>query len=144
MVVHQLTQQGIAWEEFISRDFFAAPQPPPEVVHDEGEPSHQFDIPETKHISAPMYVTYQRGHRALFAATRQVLSPPGVEGVSLTSSAERVLSPHDVEGVSLSSSAQVQFQDRGKRPMHDEGPSGGRDTDFTFIDVDASSPSSKL
>ena len=69
MVVHQLTQQGIAWDEFISRDFFAAPQPPPEVVHDEGEPSHQFDIPKTEHISAPVYVTYQRGHRALFAAT---------------------------------------------------------------------------
>ena len=28
--------------------------------------------------------------------------------------------------------------------MHDEGPYGGRDTDFTIIDVDASSPSSKL
>ena len=28
--------------------------------------------------------------------------------------------------------------------MHDAGPSGGRDTDFTLIDVDASSPSSKL
>ena len=28
--------------------------------------------------------------------------------------------------------------------MHDEGPSGGRDTDFTIIDVDARSPSSKL
>ena len=28
--------------------------------------------------------------------------------------------------------------------MHDEGPSGGRDTDFTIIDVDASSPSSRL
>ena len=28
--------------------------------------------------------------------------------------------------------------------MHDEGPSGGRDTDFILIDVDASSPSSKL
>ena len=28
--------------------------------------------------------------------------------------------------------------------MHDEGPSGGRDTDFTVIDVDVSSPSSKL
>jgi len=28
--------------------------------------------------------------------------------------------------------------------MHDEGPSGGRDTDFTIIDVDASSPSSEL
>ena len=67
-----------------------------------------------------------------------------MEGVLPTSSAERVLSPHDVEGVSPSSSAQVQIQDRGKKPMHDEGPSGGRDIDFTVIDVDASSPSSKL
>ena len=49
-------------------------------------------------------VTYQRGARALFAASRRVLSPPGVEGVSLTSSAVRVLSPHGVEGVSPSSS----------------------------------------
>ena len=106
MVVHQLTQQGIAWEDFISRDLFAAPQPPPEVVHDEGEPSHQPDIPEIEHISAPLYVTYQLGHRALFAATRRVLSPPGVEGVSLTSSAVRVLSPHDVEGVSFTSSVE--------------------------------------
>ena len=28
--------------------------------------------------------------------------------------------------------------------MHDEGPSGGQDTDFALIDVDLSSPSSKL
>ena len=28
--------------------------------------------------------------------------------------------------------------------MQDEGPSGGQDTDFTLIDVDLSSPSSKL
>ena len=28
--------------------------------------------------------------------------------------------------------------------MHDEGPLGGQDTDFILIDVDASSPSSKL
>ena len=47
-----------------------------------------------------------------------------------------------MEGVSPSTSAQV--QDRGKRPMHDEGPSGGQDTDFILIDVDSSSPSSKL
>ena len=87
VVVHQLTQQGITWEDFISRDLFTAPQPPLEVVHDEGEPSHQPDIPEIEHISAPLYVTYQRGHGALFAATRRVLSPPRVEGVSLTSSA---------------------------------------------------------
>ena len=143
MVVHQLAQQGITWDEFISRDFFAAPQPP-EIVHDEAEPSHQFQFPETEHISAPMCVTYQRGHRALFAASRRVLSPPGVEGVSLTSSVARVLSPHGVEGVSPSTSAQVQVQDRGKMPMHDEGPSGGQDTDFILIDVNSSSPSSKL
>ena len=70
VVVHQLTQQGITWEDFISRDLFTAPQPPPEIVHDAGEPSHQLDIPEIEHISAPLFVTYQRGHRALFAATR--------------------------------------------------------------------------
>ena len=28
--------------------------------------------------------------------------------------------------------------------MQDEGPSGGQDTEFTLIDVDVSSPSSKL
>ena len=70
IVVHQLGLQGITWDEFISRDFFATPQPPPEIVHDEGEPSHQFEFPETEPISAPVCVTYQRGHRALFAAAR--------------------------------------------------------------------------
>ena len=40
IVVHQLGLQGIAWEDFISRDLFTAPQPPPEIVHDAGEPSH--------------------------------------------------------------------------------------------------------
>ena len=83
IVVHQLGLQGIAWEEFISRDFFTAPYPPPKIVHDAGEPSHQFEVPETEPISVPVCVTYQRGHKALFAATRRVLSPPGVEGVSL-------------------------------------------------------------
>ena len=28
--------------------------------------------------------------------------------------------------------------------MHDEGPSGGQDTDFVLIDLDSSSPNSKL
>ena len=68
IVVHQLGLQGITWEEFISRDFFAAPQPPPEIVHDEAEPSQPFEVPETEPIGAPVYVTYQRGHIALFAA----------------------------------------------------------------------------
>ena len=141
IVMHQLTQQDITWEDFISRDYFTAPQLPPEMVHDEGALSHQPNFPETEHISAPSYVTYQRGHRALFASARRVLSPPRVEGVSLTSSAQRVLSPHQVERVSPSS-AQVHVQDRGKQPMFDEGPSGDPDTDI--IELDTSSPSSEL
>jgi len=124
VVVHQLAQQGITWEDFISCDLFTAPQPPPEIVHDEVGRSHQFEIPEIKHVSAPAYVTYQRGHMALFASARRVLSPPGVEGVS------------------PSSSAQVHIQDRGKQPMFDEGPLG--DPDTNIIDLDISSPSSEL
>ena len=123
IVMHQLAQQGITWEDFISRDYFAALQPPPEIVHDEGAPSHQPGIPETEHISAPPYVTYQRGHRTLFASTRRVLSSPGVEGVSLTSSAQRVLSPPRVEGASFLTAA-PQVQDKGKKPKHEEKPSG--------------------
>ena len=142
IVVHQLGLQGIAWEDFIAHEFFTAHHPPLEIVHGASEPSHQFEGPDTEPISVPVCVTYQRGTRALFAATRRVLSPPGVEGVSLPSSAARVLSPLGVEGVSLSTSAQV--QDRCKKPMHDEGPSRGQDTDFILIVVDSSSPSSKL
>ena len=89
IVMHQLAQQGIAWEDFISRDFFMVPQPPPEVVRDEGGPSQQFDIPEPEHVSTPpAYVTYHRGHRVLFASARRVLSPHQVEGVSPSSSAQ--------------------------------------------------------
>ena len=40
VVLHQLTQQGISWEEFISCELFTAPPPPqPEVVYEEGGPS---------------------------------------------------------------------------------------------------------
>ena len=91
----------------------------PEVVHEEGGPSHQHDIPITRHVSSSPLVTYQKGLRALFAAAR------------------RVLSPHQVEGASLSSPAQA--AQRGKQPMIDEGPSGVPDTEV--IDFEASSPS---
>ena len=94
IVLHQLTQQGISWEEFISREFFTAPpQPHPEVIQEEGEPSQQPDIPVTRHVSSTPLVTYQKGPRALFATARRVLSPEQVEGVSPSSSEQRVLSP---------------------------------------------------
>ena len=131
IVSHQLTQQGISWEEFISREFFTVPpQPHQEVIHEEGGPSQQLDAPVTRHVSSTPLVTYQKGPRALFAAARRVLSPQQVEGVSPSSSAQRVLSPHQVEGASLSSPAQV--LQRGKEPMIHEDP---------VIDLEVSSPS---
>ena len=67
IVVHQLSLQGIAWENFISRDLFTAPQPPPDIVHEPGEPSHQFEGHEIELISVSVYFTYQRGTKVLFA-----------------------------------------------------------------------------
>ena len=58
ILVHQLGLQGIAWDEFISRDFFTVPQPPHEIFHDAGEPSNQFEGPEIEPISVPVCVTY--------------------------------------------------------------------------------------
>ena len=46
-----------------------------------------------------------------------------------------MLYPPEVEGASLPSSAQ-QVQDRGKRPLQDEGPSGEHVTDFILIEGD--------
>ena len=52
----------------------------------------------------------------MFAATKRVLSPPGVEGASFLASL-------------------LQVQDKGKRPIQDQGPSG--EWDFILIeDVD--------
>ena len=62
----------------------------------------------------PVFITYQKGARQLFAVAKRVLSPPGVEGASLLTLAPQV-------------------QDKGKRPMQDEGPSGEWETDFILI-----------
>ena len=64
-----------------------------------------------------VFVTYQRGARHLFAAAKRVLSPPRVEVASLLTST-------------------LQVQDRGKEPMHDEGPSGERETEFVLLHDD--------
>lgn len=41
VVMHQLGLQDISWEDFISHEFFTAPQVPPEAFHETGGPSHQ-------------------------------------------------------------------------------------------------------
>ena len=61
------------------------------------------------------------------------------------SSKASIISPR-VEGFSLPSSAQW-VQDKGKRPLHDEGPLGEQETDFILIqddDTDLGPQSSKL
>ena len=80
LVVHQLGLQGITWDDFISRDLFNTSQVLSEVKH-EGEPSHRYERHET--ASVPVFITYQKGTRRLFAAAKRVLAPSGVEGASL-------------------------------------------------------------
>jgi len=88
-----------------------------EAEHEAGVPSHQFEHHEA--ATMPVYISYQRGSRPLFAATKRVLSPPGVKWASLPTSAQ---------------------QSRGKEPLHDEGPSGvrmgERETEFVLVHDD--------
>ena len=81
---HQLGFQGIAWEDFISRDFFSTPQVVSEAEHEIGGPSHQYEHHEI--ATMPVYITYQRGSRHLFVTAKRVLSSLGVEAASLPAS----------------------------------------------------------
>lgn len=117
MVIHQLGLQGITWEDFISHECFAAPQGPSEALHETGGPSYQHEGHETHTASMPLFITYHKDTRLLFIVAKRVLSPRRVEGVSLLSSAQQV-------------------QDKGKRPLQDEGPLGERETDFILIEGD--------
>ena len=126
--MHQLSLQNISWKDFISDEVFTAPRVPLATFHATGVPSHQHDIHQMQTASVPVFFTYQKGTRRLFAAAKRVLSPPGVEGVSLPPSAKKI-------------------QDKGKQPLQDEGPSGVQETDFILIqddDTNLGSQSSKL
>jgi len=118
-VDHQLGLQGIAWEDFISRELFSAPLVVSEAEHEVGSPSHQFECHEA--ATMPVYISYHRGSRPLFAVAKRVLSPPGVEGASLPTSVQ-------------------QEKSRGKEPLHDEGPSrvpsSESETEFVLLHDD--------
>ena len=73
---------------------------------EEAGPSGQQKETESKteEVHVPMFITYERGTRMLFSATKRVLSPPGVEGISLSSPDHRqMLSSPRVKGALLSS-----------------------------------------
>jgi len=70
VVLHQLGLLNISWEDFIAHEVFTGPQVPPVVFHETGGPSHQQEIHETQTTSVPVFVTYQKGTRRLFAAAK--------------------------------------------------------------------------
>lgn len=76
----------------------------------------------------PVYITYQKGSRPLFAAAKRVLSPLGVEGASLPTSTS-------------------QKQGKGKELVQEEGPLGERETEFILLhddDTDAEPTNAEL
>ena len=137
----------MSWENFIAHECFKGPQ----IVLDpqeEGETSEQQKEPESKIEEAhvPMFVTYERGTRILLAATKKVLSPTRVEGVSFSSLDHRkMLSSLGVKGDLPSSLAkQVQGRDKGKKQMHEEGPTEGQGRDFVLIEEDVTDLGSQI
>ena len=63
------------WETFISHKVFKGPQVFSSVHQDEGGPSGQQKVQETETVGIPVFLTYERGTRMLFAAAKRVLSP---------------------------------------------------------------------
>lgn len=96
------------WETFIAHEIFKGPQifaePQEEVGPSRKQREHESKTEET-HI--PVFITYEKGTRRLFAAAKRVLSPPRVEGVSFSSPNNRqMLSSPRVKGAFPSSSAE--------------------------------------
>jgi len=90
VVFHQLSFLNVSLDDFISHEFFTSPQVTPSVFHEAGGPSHQQEVHETQTTSVPVFVTYQKGTRRLFATSKQVLSPRRVEGVSFPSAKKKL------------------------------------------------------
>lgn len=128
VVLHQLSLLNVSWDGFISHEVFTSLQVIPSVFHEARGPSHQQEVHETQTTSVPVFITYQKGTRRLFAAAKRVLSPPGMEGI-------------------LFPSTKKQVHEKGKKPLHDEGPLEGQERKFILIqddDSDLGSQSSKL
>jgi len=84
IVLHHLSLLNIPYETFISHEIFRSPRIPPPVPQEAGGPSSPAktyeEAKETRTTEVPVFMTYQRGTRRLFAVDRQVFSPWDVEG----------------------------------------------------------------
>lgn len=95
----------MSWDTFIAHEVFKSPQVTPLVLQEEGGPSNQLDVHETKTIGVPVFVTYEKGTRRLFVVAKRVLSPPRMEGVSFSSpNHKKMISSLGVKGALPSSS----------------------------------------
>ena len=70
IVLHQLNLLSMPWETFISHEMLKGPQVFSSVPQEEGGPSGQQKVQETETVGVPVFVTYERGTRKLFAAAR--------------------------------------------------------------------------
>jgi len=70
IVLHQLNRLNIPWEAFISHEVFKGPQIFSSVHQEEGGPSGHEQVKETETLGVPVFVTYERGTKRLFASAR--------------------------------------------------------------------------
>lgn len=116
IVSYQLTQQGISWEEFISREFFTVPhQPHQEVIHEVGGPSQQPDAPVTRHVSSTPLVTYQRG--LICSSQASTISTAGGRGLAFIVITTSVISTSGGRGLAFFTSTGT----REGKAAHDWG-----------------------
>lgn len=123
IALHQLNLLNMPWETFISHEMFKDPQIFSSVHQEERGPSGHKKVKEIKTVGVPMFVTYQRGTRRLFAAARRVLSPQGVEGSLPSSSAKQVQTKQ-----------QSKVKGKGKKRMHKKDLGDGKERDFDLVD----------
>jgi len=70
VVLHQLSLQNISWDTFVAHEVFKIPHVTPSMFHEEGGPSSHPYVHETKPLAMLVFVTYEKGTRKLFAATK--------------------------------------------------------------------------
>ena len=70
VVLHQLRLLNVSWDDFISHEVFASPQVTPSVFHEARWLSHQQEVHATRTTSVPVFFTYQKGTKRLFAPAK--------------------------------------------------------------------------
>lgn len=74
IVLHHLSLLNFPWETFIAHDMFRGPHISPSMVQEIGGPSTHVKTREEQkemiNVEVPIFLTYKRGTRKLFAVSR--------------------------------------------------------------------------